>query len=108
MLPGVPTPARPERPRPAHRRRAQVLPPIPLKRQAAVPTHEGRRRGLSCPRPARSYANVNTALLDHLADGAAYATETFAYSTLPVNGGRVRARTAKTTVQTDDQHHATR
>ncbi|GAB3963554.1 M28 family metallopeptidase [Actinoallomurus acanthiterrae] len=38
-----------------------------------------------------TYANVNTTILDQLADGAAYAAQVFAGSTLPVNGGRVAA-----------------
>jgi Zn-dependent M28 family amino/carboxypeptidase len=38
-----------------------------------------------------TYTNVNTTILDQLADGAAYAAQVFAGSTLPVNGNRVAA-----------------
>lgn len=58
-------------------------------------------------RPCDTYANVDTTILD-LADGAAYATETFAFSTLPVNGGRVRDRTVKATVRPHHEHRPTR
>jgi Zn-dependent M28 family amino/carboxypeptidase len=41
-----------------------------------------------------TYANNNDTILDQLADGAAYAVQVFAKSTLPVNGDHATARTA--------------
>ncbi|GAB3963556.1 aminopeptidase PaaP [Actinoallomurus acanthiterrae] len=42
-----------------------------------------------------TYGNVNTTLLDQLADGAAHAVETFATGTTPVKADRSRGRTAR-------------
>jgi Zn-dependent M28 family amino/carboxypeptidase len=41
-----------------------------------------------------TFANNNSTILDQLSDGAAYAVQVFAKSTLPVNGERVAARQA--------------
>jgi Zn-dependent M28 family amino/carboxypeptidase len=43
-----------------------------------------------------TYDNNNDTILDQLSDGAAYAAQEFARSTLPVNGARVAARQAGT------------
>jgi hypothetical protein len=58
--------------------------------------------------PTKETEFVDPTILDHLAHGAAYAAQTLAYSTLPVNGGRERPRTVKATVQPHHEDQPTR